>query len=262
MARRERRPGRPGEWRYLYHQQPKTPHPAVHDAGFQDELLAACAGLSGVAIEERPADRCARRSWSTAPRCRPGRRSADRCRRGDPPARGEPNRSARSRGGVGHLGLPSSSHTRTLRGSSSALNGTAAMTGVPAAGSRRGSPWCRAARGRRVPPRRCGRPRRRLHAACCDQVGEARHGLLHRAGLAFVTVPVTPPRRAVIVHDARSCAHAAVPVRVSRVRRVPQLVSASRNVLMTGPRCRGCRAGRGGPTPGPRGASSGGGIGP
>jgi NAD(P)-dependent dehydrogenase (short-subunit alcohol dehydrogenase family) len=41
---------------YLYHQQPKTPHPAVHDAGFQDELLAACAGLSGVAIEERPAD--------------------------------------------------------------------------------------------------------------------------------------------------------------------------------------------------------------
>src|SRR3954451_4684767 len=35
---------------YWYHQQRRTPHPAVHDRRFQQELLAALAGFTGTAL--------------------------------------------------------------------------------------------------------------------------------------------------------------------------------------------------------------------
>jgi hypothetical protein len=38
---------------YFYHLQPKATAPAVHDAGLQEKLLAACARLSGVTLPER-----------------------------------------------------------------------------------------------------------------------------------------------------------------------------------------------------------------
>jgi NAD(P)-dependent dehydrogenase (short-subunit alcohol dehydrogenase family) len=35
---------------YFYHQQPRTPHPAARDAGFQDALLGYCGRLSGTEL--------------------------------------------------------------------------------------------------------------------------------------------------------------------------------------------------------------------
>jgi hypothetical protein len=38
--------------RYWYHQQPGRAHPAASDPRFQDELIACCAALSGVALPD------------------------------------------------------------------------------------------------------------------------------------------------------------------------------------------------------------------
>ena len=35
---------------FFFHQRSQRSHPAVHDHGFQDELLAACAAISGVRL--------------------------------------------------------------------------------------------------------------------------------------------------------------------------------------------------------------------
>ncbi|MDK1361138.1 SDR family NAD(P)-dependent oxidoreductase [Arthrobacter sp. zg-Y1219] len=36
--------------RYWFHQEPRAPHPAVHDEGFQNDLLASLAAYTGVAL--------------------------------------------------------------------------------------------------------------------------------------------------------------------------------------------------------------------
>jgi NAD(P)-dependent dehydrogenase (short-subunit alcohol dehydrogenase family) len=39
--------------KYLHHQRPRPAHPAASDVAFQEELLRACAAISGVALPER-----------------------------------------------------------------------------------------------------------------------------------------------------------------------------------------------------------------
>jgi NAD(P)-dependent dehydrogenase (short-subunit alcohol dehydrogenase family) len=36
--------------RYFFHQRERTANPEAHDAGLQDQLLARCAALSGIAM--------------------------------------------------------------------------------------------------------------------------------------------------------------------------------------------------------------------
>ena len=50
MARRQPGSGRNGHGRLLYHQKPRTAHPAARDPEIQDQLLSYCATLTGVTL--------------------------------------------------------------------------------------------------------------------------------------------------------------------------------------------------------------------